>query len=395
MRIIVFAFIFLLCVPAAFARAEAVQTHICPMHPHIHGQEGDNCPVCGMFLVPKETEEDTNSPPEEEGSIKIEPRYRQALGVKTDTAALHEFGRRIEAYGHIEARTRDQHVFAVRTSGWIAELEKDAVGDRVEKGEKLFSFYSPDLMSAQADYLVGRRSGRPVGDTEGRLRLYGMDDKAIKILQKNVKAMEKTPFHAPAGGVVSALPLRQGSFARAGETVLVLQDYRRLWVVAHLPLRDLQRLHEDASATVMIDETGDVFPAVIETVLPESDPVSRTGMVRLLLDNPDGRLKTDMLVHVVFEAERRERLAVPAQAVLYGKDSAYVMEESGDGYFRPVHVKTGITANGMTEILSGLEDGRKIVVTGQFMIDAESTLQAGLSAMDGADAAESGYDHKH
>jgi Cu(I)/Ag(I) efflux system membrane fusion protein len=390
MRIILLTVMFLLCLPIPAVQAEDAKTYICPMHPHIHGQKGESCPVCGMFLVPQESESATETEKEDksaepEGAVKISPTYRQALGVKTETVGRHEFGKRIDAHGHIAPSTRDQHVIAVRTSGWITALEKDAVGDTVKKGDLLFSFYSPDLMSAQADYLVGRRTGRPIGDTEGRLRLYGMDNQAIKALQKSGRAMEKTPFHAPADGVLSALPMRQGSFAKEGETVLVLQDYQKLWVMAHVPLRDAQMLHENAKAVVMIDETGERFSAAIETVLPATDPLRRTAMVRLLLDNTDGRLKTDTLVHVMFEADSKMRLAVPAAAVLYGKDTAYVIEDMGEGYFRPVRVQTGMTAKGLTEITSGLHEGQKLVVTGQFMIDAESTLRGGLAAMSAED----------
>jgi len=420
MRIIIFAVALLLCLPLNSAGAQDPKTYICPMHPHIHGQKGENCPICGMFLVPADNETKNSSNQEArkilywvapmdadyrqdypgkspmgmdlvpvyeddialpEGTVKISPVYRQALGVKTEEVRLHEFGAHINAHGHIAASTRDQNVIAVRTSGWITALKADAVGDVVKKGDLLFSFYSPDLMSAQADYLVGRRTGRPIGDTEGRLRLYGMDEQAIKTLQKTGRAMEKTPFHAPVDGIISVLPMRQGSFVNEGETVLVLQDYQKLWVMAHVPLRDVQMLHKEASATVMIDETGEAFPATIETILPATDPLSRTAMVRLLLDNTAGKLKTETLVHVMFAADRKMRLSVPAEAVLYGKDITYVIEDVGDGYFRPAPVKTGITANGLTEIASGLQEGQKVVVAGQFMIDSESTLRGGLSSM--------------
>ncbi|TNE32283.1 MAG: efflux RND transporter periplasmic adaptor subunit [Alphaproteobacteria bacterium] len=436
MRIIILSVLLMLCLPIPAVLAEDTATYICPMHPHIHGQKGDNCPICGMFLAPQENEapaattmeknerkilywvapmdpnyrqdhpgkspmgmdlvpvyEEESSAPE--GAIQIAPTYQQALGVKTEATGLHEFGARIDAHGHIEASTREQHVIAVRTSGWITELRKDAIGDTVKKGDLLFSFYSPDLMSAQADYLVGRRSGRPIGDTEGRLRLYGMDNQAIKTLQKAGHATEKTPFHAPADGVVASLPLREGSFANAGETVLVLQDYQHLWVMAHVPLRDVQMLHEGENATVMLDETGKTFTATIETILPATDPLSRTAMVRLLLDNTDGSLKTKTLVHVMFETGSKMRLSVPAEAVLYGKDIAYVIEDVGNGYFRPVHVQTGVTAKGMTEIISGLQAGQNVVVTGQFMIDAESTLRGGLSAMNTARIEDGNHAHKH
>lgn len=106
--------------------------------------------------------------------------------------------------------------------------------------------------------------------------------------------------------------------------------------------------------------------------------------MRLILDNPDGTLKPDTYVDTVFNAAVQSRLAVPEEAVLYGGMGAYVIESAGDGYFKPVMVKTGITADGLTEIKSGLKHGQRIVTSGQFMLDAESNLRGGFSNMEAA-----------
>lgn len=419
---------------------EAEQIYICPMHPHIHGEKGDRCPICGMDLVPANGQAPSSKPAEkgEKGERKIlywydpmmpgqkfdkpgkspymdmdlvpfyedeakggpeapdnalyvDPVYRQALGVKTGKAALHEFGKSIHAFGHIAPSTRLEHTVAVRTAGWIVDLATDAVGDTVKKDDLLFTFYSPDLMTAQSDYLIGSR----VGDAEQRLRLYGMDDQAIAELKKKGKFLEATPFYAPADGTVSMLNVRKGAYVEAGATVLSLQDYSQIWAQAHLPLRDMQFLATGTPAVVTIDETGDSFKAAVDFIHPVTDPQSRNGLVRLVLDNPDGKLKTDALVSITFEAGSQSRLAVPAEAVLYGKDDGHVIADLGNGYFRPVRVGTGITANGLTEIVSGLKENEKIVTSGQFMIDAESSLSGGMASMDGSDEKEAGNVHKH
>lgn len=373
----------------------AEELYICPMHPHIHGKKGDRCPICGMDLVPQTQTEAPQTLPEEdknggeksrdeadkEGGLYIQPIYRQALGVEIATASRHEFGKTIHAFGHVAPSTRREYTMAVRTAGWIVDLNTDAVGDTVEKGDLLFTYYSPDLMTAQSDYLLGSR----VGNAEQRLRLHGMEDKAIAELKKKGRFLEETPFYSPADGTVALLNVRKGAYLEEGDMVLTLQDYAQVWVQAHLPLRDMEFLTIGTPATVTIDGTGESFKASVDFIYPETDPESRNGLVRLVLDNPDGRLKTDALVNVAFEAESHQRLAVPAEAVLYGKEGGHVIVSLGDGYFRPVQVRTGITSYGMTEILSGLQEGEKVVATGQFMIDAESSLSGGMVNMAGAD----------
>ncbi len=388
--------------PTAEKNKPAEQVYICPMHPHIHGKKGDKCPICGMDLVPQTETQPMTTPPEnggeaspedqkksdQSGSLQITPAYRQALGVKTAPAQMQEFGKAIHAFGTIAPSTRKEYAIAVRTSGWVADLQTNAVGDTVKKGDLLFTFYSPDLLSAQADYLVGLRGGKIIGAPSQRLRLYGMDDKAIAELKAKGSFLEQTPFYAPAGGTVMTLNVRKGSYVDAEDgdnMILSLQDYSQVWVEAHVPIKDLQFLTIGTPATITVDETGKTIKAVTDYIYPMTDMESRKGMVRLVVDNPDGKLKTGSIVNAVFEAGSEKRLAVPADAVLYGKDGGHVIEALDNGYFRPVAVKAGITAHGLTEIVSGLKEGQSIVESGQFMIDAESNLRGGMANMAGMD----------
>lgn len=351
--------------------------YFCPMHTHIHGKKGDRCPICGMDLVPMEQDSPADTSGDKEGAVHITPAYQQALGVKTTKAAMHEFGKTIHAYGHIAPSTRLSHSVAVRSEGWIVDLKTDALGDMVKTGDLLFTYYSPDMMSAQSDYLNGYR----INITETRLRVSGMDDKAIAAFKKRGKLWEETPFFSPADGTVSMLNARKGAFMKDGDVVLMLQDYSKVWVETHVPLKDLPLLEKGTAAIVVLDATEEKFSATVDYIYPQTDAQSRDGMVRLVLDNPDGKLKTDMLVKVMFNAQSRSRLAVPAESVLYGKNGGYVISVVEEGYYRPIMVKTGITSQGMTEVTSGLNDGQEIVQTGQFMIDAESNLTGGMAAM--------------
>lgn len=152
------------------------------MHPNFRGDEGDNCPVCGMEMVPDPVCFPDKNPDKigkadimPDGAIKITPIYQQALSVKTAPVSRKEFGQHIRSFGEIVSSTRHEIMFHMRAEGWIVDMATDAEGDTVKKGDLLFTYYSPDLMNAQSDYLIGNR----VGNAEERLRLFGMDDKAI------------------------------------------------------------------------------------------------------------------------------------------------------------------------------------------------------------------------
>jgi membrane fusion protein, copper/silver efflux system len=388
--------IFLLMLFSFSSAVFAAEDYICPMHPHIHGNKGDHCPVCGMELVPAPAQ--SKPPARKEGKILIDPSYTQLLGVKTAPAEKRFFGRDIRAWGQMKAPSGLTHVVSLRKGGWIVKLSANATGQKVKKGDLLFTLYSPDLMTAQADYLAVAKGGFFPANNESRLSLYGMGAEAIALLKEKKDVLQETPFYAPADGIVLELSAREGSFVEEGGAVMTLQDYAQVWVEARMPVRDIGFIAAETPATVTLPQTGEVFSATGGTVFPDADHQSGFGMVRLTLDNAGGKLKPGVYADVVFKAEGKERLAVPAEAVLYGKDSARVIVSSGEGSFEARPVQAGITSEGLTEIASGLAEGETIVVSGQFMIDAESSLSGGMSGMDGMDVkteSKAGEEHVH
>lgn len=397
MRIFVFSLFFLVLSPAAFAMEEGghsspattpqnmspalhvQEDYLCPMHPHIHGKKGESCPICGMTLVlaPKAQEHS-----DQQGSINVSPAYQQALGVKTDKIAMHDFGSSVNAYGRIAHSTGHEYDLALRSDGWIVDLKADAVGLRFKKGDLLFTLYSEDIISAQLDYISGRKgSFLSAASLEQRLLLSGMDDKAMADFKRNGKIMRETPFYAPMDGTIVTLNARKGSFVKAGDTTLTLHDFSEVWVEASIPPQFLPQVKEGQKAQVSIPSLNKVYETTVATIYPMLDPQSQTGTVRLVLSNPEGILKPDTYVDVSIETDRQLRLSVAASAILRDKSGKYVIRSLADGYFAPARVETGVSADGMIEILSGLTEGEAIVSSGQFMIDAESSLQNGMGAM--------------
>ncbi|MDE1153730.1 MAG: efflux RND transporter periplasmic adaptor subunit [Micavibrio sp.] len=380
MRVLAFVFMFLSFVMPAMA----AEDYICPMHPFVHGKQGDHCPICGMELVPASEEKK----PDKSGkdTINISPAYMQALGVKTAKASHHEFGKTLHSYGRITPNTRNEYQLSLRKGGWIKELNASAIGDAFKKGDVLLTFYSPDLIAVETEYLSGLRAGFKPAVTEQRLRLFGMDDQAIAQFKKQGEIIENVPFHAPADGIITMLNVRRGAYVAEGNVILTIQDFSQVWVEAHVLLKDLQLLALGTPATITINQTGEQYKATVDYIYPMADSDNKEGMVRLVLDNSAGKLKTDEPVDVTFTANSQSRFAVPEQAILYSGMGAYIIEDAGGGSFRPVMVKTGITADGMTEITSGLSENQYVVTSGQFMLDAESNLSGGgMADMPGMD----------
>ena len=366
------------------------ELYTCPMHPHIEGEAGDTCPICGMALVPKAgTEEEGVQVPGSDGAsedanaVSIDPEFVQALGIKTIAVEHHGFGEEIRAPGIVSESTRQQHLVDLRTNGWIVDLHADAVGEPVKKGDLLFTVYGPDLMAAQSDYLIGGRAG----NAEQRLRQFGMDDQAIAVLRERGTMMSETPFFSPVDGTVTGLNARNGAYIAEGQTVLKLTDLSTVWVNASVAPRDLEFLAIGAPARVRLPDIGQEYATTVDFIHPTVDPVTRTATVRLTVPNPGNALKPEAYVDVILNGRMESRLAVPAEAILHGPDHAYVFEALGDGRFRPVPVETGVRAAGLIEIVAGLDHGQNIVASGQFLIDAEANLKSGMAGMDHAGGA--------
>ena len=401
-------------VPPVQAAEPAAQAapYVCPMHPHIHGQAGDTCPICGMKLVPAPQNQtaaapmkgmdmdmppmdmppmDMNTmatPPAMSHTLTIDPVLIQRLGVRSAPVEPATFGQEIRSYGQIVPSTRLQSVVSSRVGGWVRTLATDAVGDKVSAGQELFTLYSPDLISAQKDYLTARKMGNPsrVQATIDRLRLLGVDDGAFEYLKKTGKVLEQVPFHSPRAGTVTTLNLRPGQYVEAGGTLLDVQDFSKVWVEADVAEKDLAYLAKGQAATVQRPDDNARIAAVIDFIPPTLDTRTRTARVRLVLDNATAELRPGQYVDVRFSGRvGAPQLAVPESAVIYDKSGAYVLVAQGQGRFAVRPVTLGAANGEQVAVKEGLQAGEQVVVAGQFMLDAESHLRGPMPAMAGMD----------
>nr|VFJ48137.1 MAG: membrane fusion protein, Cu(I)/Ag(I) efflux system [Candidatus Kentron sp. FM]VFJ55731.1 MAG: membrane fusion protein, Cu(I)/Ag(I) efflux system [Candidatus Kentron sp. FM]VFK07979.1 MAG: membrane fusion protein, Cu(I)/Ag(I) efflux system [Candidatus Kentron sp. FM] len=371
--------------------AFAARKYTCPMHPHYIAGEPGTCPICGMDLVPianaaktvEETGKDLSAPDGEtdtgtRAAITIPPETIQNIGVRTEQAAMVRFGTDIRSYGVVTENARTTHVISGRVAGWIEELHITAVGDEVKEGDLLFTLYSPELISAQQDYIAAIKGaiGGRIASSAKRLRSLGIGNKALEEIKTRRRKLEHPPFYAETGGIVSHLMVSRGSYLKPGMQVATIQDYSSVWVEVSVAEKDLEFLKKNSKATVTFPNLGGMTRlAHIDYIHPTIDSDSRTGRVRLVLDNPDGNLKPGAYADVVFETDIDKRLGIPSEAILKSSEGDFVVAALGEGRFQPRKVETGIRNKGRTEIVDGLTEGETVVVSGQFLIDSESSLR--------------------
>jgi len=362
--------------------------YVCPMHPQIVRDEPGNCPICGMDLVAKMVDAQSGKHP----AVEIGSAVINSMGVRTAKARNATLWRYIQTVGRIDYdETRLTHVHP-RAEGWMEQLSLRAEGDPVEKGQLLGRLYSPEILSAQVDFLIAldqTGNKQRVEKARNRLRLLGVTEPTISTIQKNGEPQNTVPVVANADGVVTKLGVRQGMYVKPEMEIVTIADLARIWVLVDVYEQQIEWLALGQTAEIKVPAyPGRSWEGLVEYIYPELDPKSRTLRVRLAFDNPDGLLKANMFADVViYGGPRREVLAVPAEAVIETGQRSSVVRALGGGRFQPVDVVTGMASGGLVEILSGLNSDDEVVVSGQFLIDSESSLQASFLRMGDSESA--------
>ena len=367
-------------------------TYTCPMHLSYVVEEFGACPLCGMDLVSVNRDQDNEvraqSPDDNSSrmSIVISPETIQNMGIRTEKVAYSKFGIELRSYGRVTENKRLRNAISSRVEGWIEHLQITALGDEIKKGDLLYTLYSPDLISAQQDFFAAlvRRNDSRILSTAKRLRSLGVDDNVIFEIESKQRELDLVPFYSDVGGIISSLSVTKGSYIQPGDEIATIQNYSSVWIEVSVAEKDLQFLSKKSTATVTFPNLGNsVRVAVVDYIYPTINEISRTATVRLVLENTDGSLRPGAYTDALFETETTMRLSISSEAILKSMKGDFVIIAMGDGRFHPRKIRTGIQSNERTEVKNGLNEWERVVVSGQFMIDSESSLRESFRKMQG------------
>ena len=348
----------------------------------------------GMDYVPVYDGED---PAASGPVVKINPDKVQKLGVRTELAELRELTRTVQAVATIQANERQLHTVSPRFEGWIEKLYVNTTGQLVRRGEPLLEVYSPDLVTAQQEYLIAWKGVQSVKGASPeveasmrtlvdsalqRLRNWDISEAELQRLQQEGKARQSITLRAQASGVVMEKKAVAGMRFMPGEMLYQIADLSSVWVLADVFEQDLGLVRQGQSVKMRVDAYPDkVFTGTVTFIYPTVTPETRTAKVRIELPNPAGQLKPAMYARVEIASSkgRGKVLAVPDSAVLDTGTRQLVLVQLSEGAFEPRPVKLGMRTDGYIEVLDGIKAGENVVVSANFLIDAESNLKAALS----------------
>jgi Cu(I)/Ag(I) efflux system membrane fusion protein len=415
----------------AVATSSGKMLYTCGMHPWIIQDHPGNCPICGMKLEPVHKTADAKmaasserkilyykstmmpgetspKPAKDSMGMDMVPVYAaeaaaanfsaividqatiQMMNIQTTEIARGPLRRTIRTVGTINYNETALADVTTKFKGWIEKLGVDATGQLVHRGEPLFEIYSPELYSAEVEYLTVLDSTNDPGSATLResaldkLKFFDISDAQIAALAKAREPRKTLKILAPTDGFVIQKNIVQGQMVDAGMTLYRLADLGIVWVYAQLYEQDLPYVQLGQEATVRLSSLPDrEFRGRVTYIYPNVDEKTRTARVRLEFENPGYFLKPGMFVSVQITSELEPSvLLVPDSAVLRSGEKNTVFVALPGGKFDPRTVVLGPAAeHGQYEVISGLQEGERVVTSGEFMLDSESQLREAIQKM--------------
>lgn len=415
------------------AGAKEEQLYTCGMHPQVIEHKPGNCPICGMKLTPVRKQaaakapaaehkvkyyKSTMNPGEvspgpakdsmgmdmvpvyedeaaaaESSAITIDPVTRQNMNLRTGAVTRGPLRRVVRTVGAVDFDETALTDVTTKFKGWVEKLYVDSTGQQVHRGDPLFDIYSPELYSAQVEYLLalnqptnltGTGSEALQSSALAKLKFLDVPDEQIAQIRQDGQAKKTLRINAPRDGIVAEKMVVAGQMVEAGMKLYRLADLGTVWVQSQIYEQDLPIVRLGQEATVSLSYLPDrKFRGRVTYIYPTVDDKTRTAKVRMEFHNPGYFLKPGMFATVELAAElSSSALLVPDSAVLRSGEKNTVFVALEGGKFEPRTVALGLRAEGnFYQVLSGLSDGERVVTSGQFLLDSESQLREAIQKM--------------
>jgi Cu(I)/Ag(I) efflux system membrane fusion protein len=354
----------------------------------------------GMDFVPVYEDELSGGGAKIEGlaQVTIDPQRQQLIGLRTAEVTRGPVGGSWRTVGRVAVDETRVHHSNVKVAGFVEKIFVDFTGRSVRKGEPLFSIYSPEVVSAQNEFLLAKRTSEAlarsgmmqgsaddlVASARQRLKYWDIPDSTIAELERTGKARRTIDLVSPMAGVVTKKEVVMGARLEAGAMPYEITDLSTVWVLADVYESELSKVKMGMAAELSLQSFPNrTFKGKVVFIDPLLGKDTRTAKLRIAFPNPKGELKPEMFGEVVLKSGERQGLRIPADAVVRSGTRDVVFVAAGDGKFQPREVQLGAPAGEAVEIVRGLEAGEKVVTRANFLVDSESRLRASLAAMRG------------
>ena len=350
--------------------------------------------------MPSAAAQDTADAPGDRQHVALDARQERLLGVVYGAVGRRDLQRTVRTVGHVVVNEASVVEITLKIDGFVEELFVRTTGESVVEGQPLLAIYSPELVSAQEELLTAMRLAERIDPSaeeawssaqalvdaaERRLSFWDITDEQVRRLKATREVRKTLTLVSPVTGVVLQKPVTQGQHIRSGMLAYRLADLSDVWVEGDVFEKDLRFVHVGSQAHIEFAAyPGEHLMGEVEFVHPVVDEDSRAVRVRVAMPNPDLRLKPGMFSTMYFDVDLgRDVIAVPLAAVIFTGKRNLVFVLEGDGMLRPREILVGPVGGEFVQVLSGLDEGETIVISANFLIDAESQIGGGMGGMPG------------
>lgn len=365
-----------------------------PMVPDQRFDRPGKSPYMDMDLVPRYADEASDTG----AGVRIDPALVQSLGARIATVRPGTLDGEVAATAVVDFNARDVAIVQARAAGFVERVYDRAPGDVIRAGAPLADLLVPEWGGAQLEYLALRRTGDAALTSAARQRLIllGMPESLVAAVERSGRTRTTVTVSSPIGGAIRTLGVRAGMSVPAGMTLAEINGLSTVWLNAAIPEAMAGRLRVGRTVEVTLAAfPGERMTGRLIALLPEVAGDSRTVTARIEMANRGGRLRPGMYGQIVFGGESVTALLVPSEAVIRTGRRTLVMLALEGGRYQPAEVRVGREAGGQTQILAGLNEGERVVASGQFLLDSEASL-SGVEArsLDQAAAADGPAIHR-
>lgn len=329
--------------------------------------------------------------------VTLTPQRMQSIGVKIGTVEYRQVHDEIRTTGNVEADETRLSEVQVRFAGWIQKVYADATFKQVQKGQRLLTIYSPELVRTENEYLLAKQNrellaqstvpgvasgaGTLLSSAMERLKQWGIPEREIQQLEETGQIKREMEIDSPASGFIVERNALPNMYVQPGTKLYSIADLSSLWVYAQLFQNDIGRVKVGDSAVVSVDSyPGREFPGRVSFISPQLDQTTRTAKVRLEIPNSDMKLSLGMFVNVKLDLALGRQLVIPASGVYQSGTRQIAFVDHGDGHFEPREIEAAARAGDDFVVTKGLKAGERIATSANFLLDSESQLQAAMGS---------------
>ena len=345
-----------------------------PMVPAQRFDKPGKSPFMDMQLVPVYADQAGTT------SVNVSPSVQQNLGLRTATVKRADVSSSFDAVGTVQFDERLSSVVQTRVAGYVEQLAVRAPMEQVRKGQALAIVFAPDWLAPQNELLALERAGVSedlMAAARQRMRAMSIPESLIRRSEETGTAQARFTLGAPDSGVVAELGVREGAAVTPGMTLFRIAGLEKVWAVAEVPEAQAAQLSkgQKVKAALAADATQ-TFEGELAEILPLVSSTTRTLQARFEVDNKAGKLTPGMLLRLQVAGPSSSRLVVPAEAVIRTGTRAVVIVQRDSGGFEPRNVQLGADLGDTVEVAQGLNEGERVVASGQFLIDSEASLKS-------------------